>query len=236
MPCPIFHSVVDPLYSALFTIDSTGAIRSVGASALLVAAAEMGDKSQLVAMALASRHRHWPVFLGATLAFALLNAIAVLFGSIASHWLPAPISSLLVAGLFILFGLRYVFDPGKTADEIPKEERGHGVLVTTFLMIFLAELGDKTQFAVAGLGASEPPFWVWVGSTIGLSITSGLGIWVGRIIYRRVSTRMINRCAGFLFLIFAGYALHAALRGDELHNIWSSFDVRGFNVIRHDEE
>ena len=47
MPCPIFHSVVDPLYSALFTIDSTGAIRSVGASALLVAVAEMGDKSHL---------------------------------------------------------------------------------------------------------------------------------------------------------------------------------------------
>ena len=60
------------------------------------------------------------------------------------------------------------------------EKSGHGVVATTFLMIFLAEFGDKTQFAVAGLGAAEPPFPVWLGATLALITTSAIGIWVGK--------------------------------------------------------
>jgi len=176
-------------------------------------------------MALASRHRHWPVFWGATIAFSLLNVIAVLFGSMANQWLPAPLPALLVSALFLLFGLRYLLDGGRDTGEVHQEKRGHGVLVTTFMMIFLAELGDKTQFAVAGLSASEPPFWVWVGSTLGLSLTSGLGIWAGRILYRRLSPHIINRCAGVLFILFSGYAFNEALGKGGFETMMSAFDL-----------
>ncbi len=236
MPCPLFHSLTDPLLASWVTLKPAQAIQVVGTSSLLVAAAELGDKSQMVAMALASRHRHWPVFWGATIAFALLNAIAVFFGSMANHWLPAPVSALLVSGLFLVFGLRYLLDGGEDPDEVQKEKRGQGVLVTTFMMIFLAELGDKTQFAVAGLGASEPPLWVWVGSTLGLSFISGLGIWAGRILYRNLSTRIINRCAGILFILFGSYAFNEALRGGGVDTLMSVFDRGAIHFIRHDEE
>lgn len=236
MPCPIIHSLFDSLTAAMRAVHSAQAIEAVGTSALLVAAAEFGDKSQMVAMALASRHRHWPVFWGATLAFSLLNVIAVLFGSMANQWLPAPLPALLVSALFLLFGLRYLLDGGEETDEVHKEKRGHGVLITTFMMIFLAELGDKTQFAVAGLSASEPPFWVWVGSTLGLSLTSGLGIWAGRMLYRRLSPRIINRCAGILFILFAGYAFNEALREGGVEKMMTAFDLIRFSGIKHDGE
>lgn len=185
-----------------------------GASATaytLVAAAEFGDKSQLVCMALAARHRHWPVWWGAIAAFALLNLVAVAFGAVAGEWLPEQVVAGAVAVLFAGFGIRSLLVQEDEDDEAVAEKTGHGIFVTTFLMIFLAEFGDKTQIAVAGLGAAEPPEPVWLGATLALATTSAIGIWAGRTVLRKVPQRAMHVVGGILFLGFAVFAAWRAL-------------------------
>lgn len=194
----------------------------------LVAAAEFGDKSQLVCMALAARHRHWPVLWGAALAFALLNGIAVAFGAAAGRWLPEQYVAVAVAVLFAGFGIRSLLVQEDEDEEAVEEKSGHGIFVTTFLMIFLAEFGDKTQIAVAGLGAAEPPLPVWLGATLALATTSALGIWAGRTVLRKVPQRTMHVIGGILFLGFAVFAAIKAIppefRNDWLHALqaWRS--------------
>ena len=172
----------------------------------LIAAAEIGDKSQLVCMTLAARHKALPIVLGATAAFAVLNLLAVLFGAAVAHWLPEWVVGTAVVVLFAGFGLRALLT--KAEDEAGEfvEKSGHGVLVTTFLLIFVAELGDKTQLTLAGLGAALPPAPVWVGGTLALATTSMLGVWAGRALLRRIPLHWLHRLSGILFLGFAAYA------------------------------
>lgn len=185
----------------------------------LVAAAEFGDKSQLVCMALAARHRHWPVLGGAVLAFALLNGIAVAFGAAAGRWLPEQYVAIAVAVLFAGFGIRSLLVREGEDGEAVEEKSGHGIFVTTFLMIFLAEFGDKTQIAVAGLGAAEPPVPIWLGATLALASTSAIGIWAGRTVLQKVPQRTLHVIGGILFLGFAAFAAVEAIP-PELRDQW----------------
>ena len=176
---------------------------SAGATFLLIAPAEIGDKSQLVCMTLAARHRGLPVVLGAITAFAVLNLLAVLFGAAVAAWLPTWVVTAAVAMLFAVFGisaLRYEEDDG---DEEIEEKPGHGIFATTFLMIFLAEFGDKTQIAVAGLGSTASATATWVGATLALSVTSILGVFAGRHLLNRLPLRWIHRISGVFFLLLA---------------------------------
>ena len=185
----------------------------------LVAVAEFGDKSQLVCMTLAARHRHWPVLWGAVLAFALLNAMAVIFGAAVGKWIPEQVLAGAVAILFAGFGLRNLLAREEAEDERVEEKPGHGIFLTTFLMMFLAEFGDKTQISVAGLGATEPPLPVWLGATAALATTSILGIWAGKRLLARVSQHTMNRIGGMLFLGFAAFAAFKAIPA----SFWSQF-------------
>lgn len=72
--------------------------------------------------------------------------------------------------------------------------------MTTFLLIFVAEFGDKTQIAVAGLTSTALPASVWVGATLALTVTSALGIWAGKTILRRFSVTLLHRIGGVLFI------------------------------------
>lgn len=179
---------------------------------MLVALAEIGDKSQLVCMTLAARHRGLPVIFGAVTAFAILNLLAVLFGATVAAWLPAWLITMTVAALFAAFGisaLRYQADNG---DEAPEERPGHGIFATTFVMIFLAELGDKTQIAVAGLSSTTDSMAVWLGATLALAATSILAVMAGRKFLHRLPLLWIHRLSGGLFLLLAALAIARLLR------------------------
>lgn len=184
---------------------------SAGATFLLIALAEFGDKSQLVCMTLAARHRGLPVVLGAITAFAVLNLLAVLFGAAIAAWLPEWVVTLAVALLFAVFGVSALRYQEEDDDEEVEEKPGHGIFATTFLLIFLAEFGDKTQIAVAGMGSTTDTAPVWLGATLALGCTSILGVLAGRKFLHKLPLVWIHRISGLFFLALAVYALSRLL-------------------------
>lgn len=182
----------------------------------LIAAAEIGDKSQLVCMTLASRHRAMPILLGAIAAFAFLNTLAVVFGVAIASWLPEYIVATVVAVLFAAFGIHSLRVEADDENVEVKEKSGHGIFFTTFLLITVAEFGDKTQLAVVGLSSTVAPIAVWFGSTAALASTSALGIIAGRTILQKVPLVLLHKISGSLFLmlsVFAGYRAYVGYIG-----------------------
>ncbi len=180
-------------------------------SFILIFLAEFGDKSQLVCMTLAAKHRPWPVLLGASAAFILLNLLAVVFGAAVASWIPDFWLALIVAGLFGFFGIQSLLNKDESLDEDATQARAsHSLFVTSFLMIFAAEFGDKTQLAVAGLASTYQGLPVWIGATIALLATTALGIIVGQRLLKRLPLRLIHKFSGVLFLLLALAALYHA--------------------------
>ncbi|WP_260292835.1 TMEM165/GDT1 family protein [Sedimenticola hydrogenitrophicus] len=177
----------------------------------LIALAEIGDKSQLVCMTLAARHRHWPVILGASLAFVVLNLLAVLFGAGVAAWVPERLMAGIVALLFGGFGIHALMSRESDDDEAVAERPGHGIFFTTLLLILVAEFGDKTQIAVAGLAGSLAPLPVWLGATTALVLVSALGVWAGRTLLQRLPLHWLHRIGGAIFLLFGLLAAWRAL-------------------------
>lgn len=183
-----------------------------GGSFVLIFLAEIGDKTQLVCMTLAARYRGWPVFIGSVLSFLLLNVLAVVFGAALAHWVPERVMLLVVAALFALFGVQFLRDNGEVEDaQADAKKGGRSILLTTFVLIFVAELGDKTQIAVAGLAGTAPPLPVWVGATLALTLSSGLGVLMGRTLLQRIPLKLLNRVSGVFFLLLALLALVKAV-------------------------
>ncbi len=171
----------------------------------LVALAEVGDKTQLVCMALAARHRALPVWLGAVSAFAALNLLAVLFGAAIALRVPEWILSAVVALLFALFGVQALTAAGEEQAEV-EERAGRSILLSTLLLIFVAEFGDKTQLVVAGLACTHHPAPVWLGATVALALTTAAGVLAGRTLLQRLPRKWLHRLTGALFLILAALA------------------------------
>lgn len=169
----------------------------------LIGLAEIGDKSQLVCMTLAARHRHWPVLLGAATAFFVLNALAVVFGAGVAAWVPERVTAVIVALLFGAFGIHALRTQDDDEAEEVVERPGHGIFFTTLLLILVAEFGDKTQIAVAGLAGSMAPLPVWIGATTALVVVSALGVWAGRTVLQRLPLHWLHRVSGGIFLVFA---------------------------------
>ena len=174
---------------------------------LLITLAEFGDKSQLVCMTLAARHRGLPVVLGAVSAFAILNLLAVLFGAAISAWLPEWLITSVVTALFAYFGIAALRYRDQEEDESIEEKQGHSVFASAFLMIFLAEFGDKTQLAVAGMGSTTSGAAVWAGATLALAGTSIVAVIAGRKFLHRLPLVWIHRISGVFFLLLAGVAI-----------------------------
>jgi putative Ca2+/H+ antiporter (TMEM165/GDT1 family) len=187
------------------TVDTVSSFfLALGSTFSLIGLAEIGDKSQLVCMALAARYRHWPVLIGAVAALALLNLAAVLFGAAAARWLPEQLVVVLVGLLFLLFGIHALRNSAAEDEEAETVEKGsHGIFLSTFLLITLAEFGDKTQIAVAALASTANLYAVWIGATLALAVTSALGVWAGRTILQRMPIKLLHRLSGGLFILLA---------------------------------
>jgi Ca2+/H+ antiporter, TMEM165/GDT1 family len=180
----------------------------------LIALAEFGDKSQLVCMTLAMRHRHLPVMLGATAAFVLLNTVAVLFGAAVADRVPERAIAVLAAILFAVFGVLALRSARDQATVETVVLSNQSLFLATVLLVFVAEFGDKTQLAVAALAGTLQPVPVWVGATAALIAVSALGVWAGRTVLQRMPLTLVHRLAGAAFLVFAlAAAWHALPEG-----------------------
>ena len=196
---------LDQLLTSLMAMDWSEFTTTAGTSFSLIAAAEMGDKSQLVCMSLASRHRASPVIWGAMAAFVLLNSLAVLFGAAIANWLPDYWVAACVALLFGGFGLHALMshDEDDDKDESLVEKSGHGIFLSTFLLITVAEFGDKTQLAVVGFSSTAMPAAVWLGASLALVFSTALGVFAGRTVLKHIPLALLHKISGLIFLLLA---------------------------------
>ena len=203
------HDGIDrPLGSRLVSAGGEAIVEGLTTFGLIVLA-ELGDKSQLVCFALAGRYGPRPVVLGAALAFALLNGLAVVAGSLLGHWIPDPWAVKALAALvFAGFGVHTLI----TAAPDDLEEEGDDVTVPLGLtvpwlasatLLALAELGDKTQLSVAALSTVQDPLATWLGATAALVGSSAVAALAGAWLLPRLPTVWVQRAAGILFLVVA---------------------------------
>jgi putative Ca2+/H+ antiporter (TMEM165/GDT1 family) len=181
-------------------------------STFLIALAEMGDKSQLVSLAYASRFS-WPIALGGvTLATLLVHLFSVGLGEVLGVTLPA-FWVRLVAGLaFVVFGLWTL--RGDTYDDSQAQTRSRfGPLLTVGCTLFVAELGDKTMLATVTLASQLQPWvGVWLGSTLGMVAADAVAILVGHALGKRLPERAIKLSAAAIFLAFGAWTILQAVR------------------------
>jgi putative Ca2+/H+ antiporter (TMEM165/GDT1 family) len=171
-----------------------------GSSFALLLLAEMGDKTQLMTMTLAARYRPLPVAIGVCAAFLVLDLAAVLVGEMLFLYVPEAAVLLVAALLFLWFGWSSwrAADAHESGAAVATGSRG--ALLTSFLLILVAELGDKTQLTLLTLAASTGATWsVFAGGTLALWAVSLLGVFVGAALLARVPARLVHRGAGLLF-------------------------------------
>lgn len=179
----------------------------------LLFVAELGDKTQLMAMSLAHRYRALPVILGSFAAFLVLNLLAVLLGGGLATVVPRPLLLAVAALLFLAFAWQSWRDGADEEAAEVSHGRRLGAVVTSFLLIFLAELGDKTQLAMVALAArGEALLAVFLGGTAALWLVALLGIVFGRTLLTRIPAQVVHRSAALLFAFFGLLALAEAVR------------------------
>jgi putative Ca2+/H+ antiporter (TMEM165/GDT1 family) len=165
--------------------------------------AELGDKSQLMALAFASRYRALTVLLAVTLATLLVHAGSVLLGSVFALALPTNVIQI-AAGLaffgFAAWTLRG--DKLGKADEDRAARTGRWALLTIGTAFFLAELGDKTMLATVTLATTEEPIGTWLGSTAGMVAADAIAIAIGAYLGTRLPDRAIKVLAAAAFVVF----------------------------------
>ncbi|MDK9716416.1 MAG: TMEM165/GDT1 family protein [Trichlorobacter sp.] len=173
----------------------------------LIFLAELGDKTQLTAMALALRYPWKRIFIGIAAAFAVLNLAAVLVGKILFLVLPIFWVTLVSALLFLYFGYSTLKNACVAEDNDGPPPTAADAVRTAFLMIFMAELGDKTQLVTASQAAQHSGSLsgmgtVFVASTLALWLVSLIGIFAGKQLVKYIPVCWIHRTAGFMFLVF----------------------------------
>jgi putative Ca2+/H+ antiporter (TMEM165/GDT1 family) len=168
--------------------------------------AELGDKSQLMAMTYAIRYRWWVVLLGITIATTLVHAVSVLFGHFLGLSIPADLLSIVGGLAMLIFGLWTLRGDSLDGDESTKADRvNKSVLFAVISSFFLAELGDKTMLATITLSADHNWAGVWIGSTIGMVAADALAIAVGSLLGRKLPEKAIAYGAAALFFVFAAW-------------------------------
>ncbi len=177
---------------------------------VLVFLAEMGDKTQLVALAFATRYAAQTVLAGVFAATLLVHLFSVVLGELIGLALPVFWVKLSAGAAFVGFGLWTL-----RGDELEEKEgpaSRFGPVVTVAITFFLAELGDKTMLATVTIASQHHDFiGVWIGSTVGMVGADGLAILVGKVLGKQLPERAIKYGAAAIFLLTGGVTMAEAL-------------------------
>lgn len=179
-------------------------------SFIYVLVAEMGDKTQLVALAFATRFKTWIVLTGVFAATLFVHLFSVLLGEMAGAALPAFWIKLAGGAAFVGFGLWTL--RGDRLDEEGNSQPGRlGPMLTVATTFFLAELGDKTMLMTITIASEQRSFVaVWLGSTAGMVIADGIAIIAGKAMGKNLPERMIRYGAATVFIASGIFALYEA--------------------------
>ena len=175
----------------------------------IVALAEMGDKTQLLALILAARfHKPWPIVLGILVATLANHALAGAAGAWVTTVVGPTVLRWVLGGSFIAMAV-WMLIPDTMEDKESADAPRFGVFGTTVLAFFLAEMGDKTQIATVML-AAQYQAWAWVvaGTTLGMMLANAPVVWLGERMTRLVPLRVVHIVSA---LIFMGLGLFALL-------------------------
>ncbi|HEX3025756.1 MAG TPA: TMEM165/GDT1 family protein [Clostridia bacterium] len=175
---------------------------------------EMGDKTQLLAMAFATRFKFWKVMLGVLIATILNHGLAVFVGAMLARipgwqgWV-----RFIAAALFILFGLWALVSDQLDGDDSGKKTGNE--VATVAIAFFFAEMGDKTQLATITLSAQYygSPLLVLAGTTTGMLLADGLGILIGVVLHQRLPAKALKVMASGAFILFGLVGIWQSLTG-----------------------
>ena len=188
----------------------------------LIFVAELGDKTQLAVLAQTCKYRRpWAIFLGASLALTLVTALGAAGGGLVTRWIPVTGLRTIAALAFVLISLlvarEAIRDGGEaeTACDCRADEggvEGQSALArewkpfaTTFGLLFVAEMGDKTQLAILSLaGKSARPVAVFAGGVLALVAVTALGVLGGEGLCRLVPRRVLLWVSAVAFLVMGG--------------------------------
>jgi Ca2+/H+ antiporter, TMEM165/GDT1 family len=181
-------------------------VESLLAALGLVFVAELGDKTQLVALGFGARHRLAPVLTGVVIAYMATNLLSVVVGGLLGATLPTRAIGLAGGVLFLGFAAwTLARGDGEEGDEAVRTG-DRSVVLSVATAMFVAELGDKTMLATATLAAQGNPVLVWVGATIGIILAGALGVLLGRWFGARLPEPATRIGSAVLFAVF-GVAL-----------------------------
>lgn len=178
-------------------------------SLLFVVLAEMGDKTQLLAMAFATRYPWRTVMWGVFVATVFNHLFAVVVGTYITHFIPMNYVQITAAASFIIFGLWTI-----RGDKLEGEDKvtRYSPFWTVAIAFFIAEMGDKTQLATVALAAQfNTIIPVWLGTTAGMMVADAIGIIIGIVLCKRIPDRVVKWVAAVIFILFGLFGLYETL-------------------------
>ena len=177
--------------------------------------AELGDKSQLMALAFATRFPAIPVLIAISIATAIVHLGSVVLGATVALALPTNVIAIVAGLAFLAFAVWTLRGDELDEDDEAKSRRETtgSVIVTVGTAFFIAELGDKTMLATITLATNHGALGTWLGSTAGMVAADALAIGVGRIVGTRLPERAIRIGAAVAFVVFGLLLIVQGLRG-----------------------
>ena len=176
--------------------------------------AEMGDKTQLMLIALTSKYKLRDIIFGTAAAILVLNGLAVLAGGLVSEFIPEWLIKIIAALAFLYFAASTI-----ASDDEEEEDGGKSKIkfapLAVFCTFFIAELGDKTQLTAIAFGANEgmsSAVIVWIGCSLGLFAADILGMLVGYLLKSKTPDGLLNTVAVAIFSIFGVFTLYQGLK------------------------
>lgn len=175
--------------------------------------AELGDKSQLMALAFASRYRPWSVVAGISVATAVVHALSVVVGASVAGRLPTDTINVVAGVAFLGFAAWTLRgDELSDSDEERATRGGRSAFLASAVAFFIAELGDKTMLATITLATRYDAIGTWAGSTIGMVLADAIAIVVGAQFGQRLQKRTVAYVAAGLFVIFGFLLVFEGIR------------------------
>jgi Ca2+/H+ antiporter, TMEM165/GDT1 family len=181
----------------------------------MVFAAEFGDKTQIVALAFATRYRAAIVLAGISIASLLSHFLSVALGQMAGSLLPRAVLNVVAGLAFLAFGVLTMRgekgDGSNEGDAQHRNEHKFGPIVSVASTFFIAELGDKTMLATVTIASQQQDFLgVWLGSSIGMILAGAVAIWLGNVLGKRIPAPLVRAAGAIIFIVTGIFTLARA--------------------------